>query len=57
MNTVIVAGMFELARLSLQTYFEYMRIAGKTEAEADQIYEETKRGFVQRRPYDLPDPE
>jgi hypothetical protein len=56
-QAIVVAGMFELAKLSLAMYFEYMKIANKTEAEADQIYEETKRGFVQRRPYDLPDPE
>ena len=53
----VTAGMFELARISLAAYFEYMRIANKTEAEVDQVYQETKLGFGQRRPYELPDPE
>jgi hypothetical protein len=56
-QAVIVAGMFELAKLSLAMYFEYMKIANKTEAEVDQVYQEVKLGFAQRRPYELPDPE
>ena len=54
---VVTAGMFELAKISLAAYFEYMRIAQKSEAEVDQVYQEVKLGFAQRRPYDLPDPE
>jgi hypothetical protein len=56
-QAIVVAGMFELAKLSLAMYFEYMKIANKTEAEVDQVYQETKLGFNQRRPYELPDPE
>jgi hypothetical protein len=53
---VVTTAMFELAKLSLAAYFEYMRIANKSEEEVDQVYQETKLGFGQRRPYDLPDP-
>jgi len=52
----VVAGMFELAKISLAAYFEYMRFANKSEEEVDQVYQETKLGFGQRRPYELPDP-
>jgi hypothetical protein len=53
---IVVAGAFELAKIGLQSYFEYMRIAGKTDAEIEQVYAAERDGFTARRPELLQDP-
>lgn len=53
---IVVAGAFEMAKLGLQSYFQYMAIAGKTEQEMEQVYQAEKAGFHDRRPELLKDP-
>jgi hypothetical protein len=45
----------EAARLALQSYFMQMQLAGKTEEEIEQIYNEEKIKFLANRPEDLPE--
>jgi glycogen debranching enzyme len=54
-EAIIIAGMFELAKLSLAAYFQYMRLAGKTPEEIEVIYTQAKADFEARKPADLPD--
>jgi hypothetical protein len=51
---VVITGAFELAKLGLQTYFQYMRVAGKTDAEIEQTYQAEKAAFAERSPENLP---
>ena len=45
----------ELAKLTIQTYFSYMKIAGKTDEEIEEIYSEEKAKFTANKPEDLPE--
>ncbi len=54
-EAIIIAGMFELAKLSLAAYFQYMRLANKTPEEIETIYAAAKADFEARKPEDLPD--
>ena len=55
MNTLIL-GFVELAKISLQAYFLYMRISGGTDEEAEVLYKAEKAKFIARNPTSLPDP-
>jgi hypothetical protein len=46
---------FEAAKMILQLYFNYMRLAGKTEEEAQQIYLQEREAFNKNHPSKLPD--
>lgn len=45
----------QLAVISLQGIFQMMKVAGKSEAEIDQLFWEEKGKFEARKPEDLPD--
>lgn len=55
LDPVIITGMTELAKLALQQYFNYAKVAGKTEAEIEEIYQAERTRFMARHPDDLPD--
>ena len=57
MEPAVVAGTVELAKLALQFYFQYMRVAGKAEEEIEEVYATQKVAFLARNPADLPDVE
>jgi hypothetical protein len=56
-NPMIVTGFVELAKLALQTYFQYMRVAGKSDEEIEALYTAEKSAFLARSPANLPDVE
>lgn len=47
------ATIVELAKLSLQLYFAHMALAGKTDEEVAEFYEEQKTSFKLRNPSEL----
>lgn len=49
--TVLVEG----AKLALQSYFNYMRLAGASEEEKEALYQSEKATFEANKPSDLPD--
>jgi len=56
-EAAIIAAMFELAKLSLAAYFQYMRLSNKTPEEIDAIYNSVKAEFEARNPSQLQDVE
>lgn len=55
MSPEVVALLVEGAKVGLQSYFNYMRVAGKSEEEISALYEEEKRNFLENDPDKLPD--
>jgi hypothetical protein len=55
MDPILAAKLIELAIVGIQGGFTLMAMAGKTEAEIDDIYLEEKRKFVENNPDLLPD--
>lgn len=51
----IIAGLIELGKIGLQAYFSAMRMAGKSEAEIDEMYQTEKKEFKANPPDTLPD--
>ena len=51
----VVVGILELAKLGLQTWFQSMRMAGKSEEEVDAMYYNEKAEFEALHPDKLPD--
>ena len=51
----IIAGLIELGKIGLQAYFSAMRMAGKSEAEIDAMYQGEKKEFEANPPESLPD--
>lgn len=51
----VITGFFELAKLGLQAYFQYMRVAGKTDEEIEATYQAERAAFQARPPDQLPD--
>lgn len=51
----VVVGIIELAKLGLQTWFQSMRMAGKSEEEIDSMYYNEKAEFEALHPGTLPD--
>jgi hypothetical protein len=55
MDQAVVSILVEGAKIATQSYFNYMRLAGKTPEEIDAMYEEEKKRFMENDPADLPD--
>lgn len=53
--TIVIAGLVELAKTSLQAYFQALRLAGKTPEETDVMYQDEKKEFEANAPDTLPD--
>jgi hypothetical protein len=53
---VIVAAASELAKISLQGYFQYARMSGMTPEEIDAAYTSEKARFEKNAPSTLPEP-
>ena len=51
----IIAGLIELGKVALQSYFSLMRMAGKSEAEIEAMYQTEKKEFKANPPESLPD--
>lgn len=45
----------ELAKIALQSYFQYLRIINLTEEQKEKFYQETKKEFDQNNPLNLKD--
>ncbi len=52
---IIIASAAELAKLALQSYFQYARMSGMTEEEIQATYESEKARFISNAPDTLPD--
>lgn len=57
MQSEIILGLFELAKISLNSYFSAMSLAGKTEAEIDEMFLAEFSKFKSNAPSNLPDVE
>lgn len=57
MSDIAIAGGFELARMALSFWLNYMRMNGASEAEIEAQYQEEKKLFFSNDPANLPDPE
>lgn len=53
----VVAILVESAKFGIQSYFSYMRLAGKTEEEMDALYQEERTKMLKSDPNNLPDVE
>jgi hypothetical protein len=53
---LIIAGASELAKLALQSYFQYARMSGMTEEQVEQTYQAEKVRFKANAPSTLPPP-
>jgi len=47
--------LLEGAKLAIQSYFNYMRVAGKTPEEVDAVYQQEKAQFEKNSPDELED--
>ena len=47
--------LIEMAKIALQSYFNYLRIAGKTEEEIQELYIREKSEFLKNHPNKLPE--
>jgi len=47
--------LLEGAKLAIQSYFNYMRVAGKTPEEVDAVYQQEKAQFEKNNPDELED--
>jgi hypothetical protein len=56
MQTEIILGLIELAKVSLHSYFSAMSLVGKNDAEIEALFLDEKRKFDENRPENLPDP-
>jgi hypothetical protein len=45
----------EMAKIALQSYFNYLRLLGKTEEEIQKLYDKEKMEFFKNHPSKLPD--
>lgn len=54
MDATVTAGLIELAKFGIQSYLQAMKMAGKTDQEIEQMFQDEKRKFLERRPEDLP---
>ena len=52
---IAITGLVELGKLLLQGYFQAMRMAGKSAAEVDVMYNAEKTEFQANNPDALPD--
>ena len=57
MDPIIVASLLEIGKLGLQAYLQTMELAGKTEAEIEEVYQREKAKFKENKPELLPDPQ
>lgn len=55
MDPKLIIGLIEIAKISLNGYFEAMRLAGKSDADIDQLFKAEYQDFQQRHPDDLVD--
>lgn len=55
MDPNIVAAIVEIAKLGIQSAFTMLRIAGKTDVEIEQFFQEQKDYFDAHPPDTLPD--
>jgi len=54
-TALIIAGASELAKLALQSYFQYARMSGMTPEQMEQTYQAEKMRFEQNAPETLGD--
>lgn len=54
MAPLVIGGFFELAKLALQMYLQYMKLAGKAPEEIEVVYQQEKAEFLAKNPAMLP---
>ena len=47
--------LLEGAKLAIQSYFNYMRLAGKTPEEMEEVFQKERETFLKNNPKDLPE--
>ena len=57
MSPEVVAILVEGAKVGIQSYFNFMRLAGKSEEEIEEIYKSEREVFLANDPSKLPDVE
>ena len=51
----VTNAVIELAKMGMQFYLSYMRQAGLTPEQIDQVYQQSRQGMLDRDPTKIPD--
>jgi len=54
MEAIVIAAITELAKMGMQVYISYMKQAGLTDEQIDEVFKQSRAGMLSRDPANLP---